>query len=135
VLKANKQNFYAKQACAILGMQAALLMLMGLAAWTFFNKTIAYSVFCGGMIALIANLCFALQLFAPQGASRAKAIVHASYKGEATKWFITASLFYLLLRYITSVNLESTLLAYCAMQGVGWLLVCAIMPFLKRKVS
>lgn len=128
------KDSYQKQASAILLMQSSCVLLLSIAGWVWFDVAVAYSAFCGGMIALLANFCFAFQLFKPKGAKQAKAIVHACYRGETSKWLVTAGLFYLLLRY-TSTDPVPSLLCYCAMQAVGVILLCAVLPLLRKKAS
>lgn len=128
------KDCYQKQASAILLMQGAGVLLLSIAAWFWRDATVAYSAFCGGMIALLTNFCYAFQLFKPKGANRAKAIVQACYRGETSKWLVTAALFYLLLRY-TSTDPVPSLLSYCAMQAMGVLLLCAVLPLFRKSES
>lgn len=72
--------------------QLAVTVAVALAVLVLAGRESAYSAFAGGMISVIANFYFAMQMF--RGARKSpRQLVTAFYVGEAVKILITVVLF------------------------------------------
>lgn len=76
--------------------QLMAALLTGFVAWAALGHAVAAAVVAGGLINVIANLCFALQVFRG-GVRPADAVMRSFYVAEAAKLFLTAALFALAL--------------------------------------
>ena len=76
--------------------QLVLALMSGLMAWAALGHVAAVAVVAGGLINVIANLCFALHVFRG-GVRPADAVMRSFYVAEAAKLFLTAALFALAL--------------------------------------
>ncbi|MDG2047869.1 MAG: ATP synthase subunit I [Halioglobus sp.] len=91
------------------------------------DKVIAYSVFSGGLIAIVPQSYFAFHAFRWRGAQSAKASARASYLGEVGKFALSAAGFaivFTMLRPVSGSAVFAGFLAMLAIQIIGsWLLL------------
>lgn len=76
------------------------------------NTTIAYSVLLGGLTFIVPTGFFARQAFRFRGAQATQRIAHAFYRGETTKFVLTAMAFALIFTLVKPLNLVALWLAY-----------------------
>ncbi len=106
--------------------QLALLALlcMGLLA---FDKVVAYSVLCGGLIAIVPQAYFATLAFRWRGAQSARAIARSSYAGVMGKFLLSIAAFALVFAVVRPIDGPAVFMGYLAMlvaQITGsWLLL------------
>ncbi len=106
--------------------QLALLALlcMGLMA---FDKVVAYSVLCGGLIAIVPQAYFATLAFRWRGAQSARAIARSSYAGVMGKFLLSIAAFALVFAVVRPIDGPAVFMGYLAMlvaQITGsWLLL------------
>ena len=106
--------------------QLALLALlcMGLLA---FDKVVAYSVLCGGLIAIVPQAYFATLAFRWRGAQSARAIARSSYAGVMGKFLLSVAAFALVFAVVRPIDGPAVFMGYLAMlvaQITGsWLLL------------
>lgn len=106
--------------------QLALLALlcMGLLA---FDKVVAYSVLCGGLIAIVPQAYFATHAFRWRGAQSARAIARSSYAGVMGKFLLSVAAFALVFAVVRPIDGPAVFMGYLAMlvaQITGsWLLL------------
>lgn len=79
--------------------QVAVTLASVLAWLAFAGPGAAGAALAGGLIALLPGLYFALRLFARDPGSSPQDMVKALYRGEAVKFFLTAMLFVLAIRW------------------------------------
>ena len=107
---------------AQLGLLVPLCLL--LLAW---DKVVAYSVFSGGLIAIVPQAYFATLAFRWRGARSAGAIARSSYAGEIGKFFLSVAGFaavFAVLRPINGLAVFAGYLVMLAIQIIGsWLLL------------
>ncbi len=73
--------------------QSIVSILVSVAIWLSYDGISARSVFLGGVIWLLPQVCFATHVFWEQRARYSRAIVNRIYRGEVLKLLLTASLF------------------------------------------
>lgn len=99
---------------------ASLFLLMS-------DRVIAYSVFSGGLIAIVPQAYFAFHAFRWRGAQSTQAIARASYVGEVGKFTLSVAGFvmvFIMLRPISGPAIFAGFLAMLAIQILGsWLLL------------
>lgn len=106
--------------------QLALLALLcaGLLA---FDKVVAYSVLCGGLIAIVPQAYFATLAFRWRGAQSARAIARSSYVGVMGKFLLSIAAFALVFAAVRPIDGPAVFMGYLAMlvtQITGsWLLL------------
>ncbi|RLA52884.1 MAG: F0F1 ATP synthase subunit I [Gammaproteobacteria bacterium] len=106
--------------------QLGLLVLLSLLllAW---DRVVAYSVFSGGLIAVVPQAYFATLAFRWRGARAAGAIARSSYAGEVGKFFLSVAGFAMVfsaLRPISGLAVFAGYLVMLAIQIIGsWLLL------------
>jgi ATP synthase protein I len=87
----------------------------------------AYSVLCGGLIAILPQAWFATLAFRWRGARSARAIAHSGYAGEAGKFVLSVAGFaavFATVRPIDGLAVFAGYLAMLAIQITGsWLLL------------
>ena len=92
-----------------------------------FDKVMAYSVFSGGLIAIVPQAYFAALAFRWRGAKSASAIARSSYAGEIGKFFLSIAGFavvFATLRPIDGLAVFAGYLAMFVIQIIGsWLLL------------
>ena len=107
---------------AQLGLLVPLCLL--LLAW---DKVVAYSVFSGGLIAIVPQAYFATLAFRWRGARSAGAIARSSYAGEIGKFFLSVAGFaavFAVLRPISGLAVFAGYLVMLVLQIFGsWLLL------------
>ena len=106
--------------------QLALLVLLCLGLVTF-DTVYAYSVLCGGLIAIVPQAYFAALAFRWSGAQSARAVARSSYTGAVGKFFLSVAGFALVFALLRPVDGLAVLLGYLVMlatQIIGsWLLL------------
>jgi ATP synthase protein I len=106
--------------------QLALLVSLSLISLAS-NKVFAYSVFSGGLIAIVPQAYFAALAFRWRGARSAKAIARSSYAGELGKFVLSVAGFALVFAVLRPINSPAVFIGYVAMlitQITGsWLLL------------
>jgi ATP synthase protein I len=106
--------------------QLALLVALSLISLAS-NKVFAYSVFSGGLIAIVPQAYFAALAFRLRGARSAKAIARSSYVGELGKFVLSVAGFALVFAVVRPINSPAVFVGYLAMlitQITGsWLLL------------
>jgi ATP synthase protein I len=106
--------------------QLALLaaLCLGLLA---FDKVVAYSVLCGGLIAIVPHAYFATLAFRWRGAQSARAIARSSYAGVMGKFLLSIAAFALVFAVVRPIDGPAVFMGYLAMlvtQITGsWLLL------------
>lgn len=106
--------------------QLALLAVLctGLSA---FDKVVAYSVLCGGLIAIVPQAYFATLAFRWRGAQSARAIARSSYAGVMGKFLLSIAAFALVFAVVRPIDGPAVFMGYLAMlvaQITGsWLLL------------
>jgi ATP synthase protein I len=87
----------------------------------------AYSVLCGGLIAILPQAYFAARTFKWRGAQSAQSIARASYGGVVGKFMFSAAGFAVVFAMLRPINGLAVFAAYIAMlliQIIGsWLLL------------
>ena len=87
----------------------------------------AYSLFSGGLIAVLPQAYFAARVFRQSGARSAKAIARASYSGEIGKFALTAAGFAVVFAAISPIDGLSVFIGYLVMLAIqitgSWLLL------------
>lgn len=111
--------------------QLALLLTSCLCLLAF-DKVVAYSIFGGGLIAIVPQAYFARLAFRWRGARSARAIAHSSYAGEIGKFLLSAAGFALVFAVVRPINGPAVFVGYVAMlltQITGsWLLLTRGQP-------
>ena len=82
--------------------------------------TAGYSAVCGGLIAWLPNLYFALKAFRYSGARAAKDILKSFYAGEAGKFVLTAVMFALVFACVKPIDAPVLFGAFILTQMVSW---------------
>ena len=92
-----------------------------------FDTVRAYSVLCGGLVAIVPQAWFARLAFRWRGATSARAIARSSYAGEVGKFVLSAAGFaavFAAVRPIDGLAVFAGYLAMLAIQITGsWLLL------------
>ncbi|MEH6580614.1 MAG: ATP synthase subunit I [Halioglobus sp.] len=87
----------------------------------------AYSLLCGGLIAILPQAYFAARVFRRTGAQSAQAIARASYSGEIGKFALTAAGFAVVFAAVSPVDGLSVFIGYLIMLAIqitgSWLLL------------
>lgn len=76
------------------------------------DSVTAYSVLLGGLTFIVPTGFFARQAFRFRGAQAMQRIAHAFYRGETTKFVLTAMAFALIFTLVKPLNLVALWLAY-----------------------
>jgi ATP synthase protein I len=113
----------------IYGFQCALVLLASAILFPL-DKVTAYSAVFGGMISVVPNAYFALQVFRYTGAAFAKDVARSFYRGESGKFVSTLALFaatfslvqplqvfVLFMTYLSVMLLNAVILARYALPG------------------
>jgi ATP synthase protein I len=106
--------------------QLVILLLLGLFLLAS-DKVRAYSVFSGGLIAILPQAYFAVLVFRRRGARSARAVARAAYVGQVGKFLLSIAGFatvFVVLRPIDAPAVFAGYLAMLAVQITGsWLLL------------
>lgn len=106
--------------------QLALLSSLCLGVLAF-DKVVAYSVLCGGLIAIVPQAYFATLAFRWRGARSARAIARSSYAGVLGKFLLSIAAFALVFAVVRPIDGPAVFMGYLAMlvtQIIGsWLLL------------
>jgi ATP synthase protein I len=107
--------------------QTAVLVLICLITFGISGEVQAYSVLCGGLIAILPQAYFAALAFRFRGAKSAQAIARASYSGEVGKFLLSAAGFatvFVAVRPIDGLAVFAGYLAMLVVQIFGsWRLI------------
>lgn len=96
--------------------QAQLAMLVALCLGLLaFDKVLAYSVLCGGLIAIVPQAYFAVLAFRWRGAQSASAIARSSYAGEVGKFLLSIAGFALVFAAVRPLNSPAVFAGYLMM--------------------
>lgn len=91
------------------------------------DKVVAYSVFCGGLVAIVPQAYFAALAFKWRGARTARAIARSSYSGELGKFLLSAAGFALVFATVRPVNGLAVFAGYLIMLAIqllgSWMLL------------
>ncbi len=109
---------------------------LGLLGWLFsnqqFKNQIAIAILCGGLICALANLWLVVVAFRPALGKPAGEILAAFYLGEAGKFLITASLFFIAFKRLELFKVPGNAFfmfaAFLTVQSTVW-----IYPLVRRK--
>lgn len=106
--------------------QLAVLALLSLIALAF-SSVGAYSLFCGGLIAIVPQAYFAGLVFRRRGAGSARAIARASYVGEVGKFVLSVAGFAVVFVTVRPIDGPLVFGGYTAMLALqvigGWLML------------
>jgi ATP synthase protein I len=106
--------------------QLALLILLCLFLLAI-DKVVAYSVLCGGLIAIVPQTYFAVLAFRWRGAQSARAMARSGYAGEVGKFLLSVVGFALVFAVLRPIDALAVFVGYLAMlliQITGtWLLL------------
>lgn len=80
--------------------------------WKWDKPEIAYSVLLGGFIFIIPNAFFAWRSFMYMGAAKARMVAQSFYRGQATKFLLTAILFAVVFNGIPSIEVLALFVSY-----------------------
>ncbi len=87
----------------------------------------AYSLLCGGLVAIVPQAYFAAVIFRQRGAGAAQAIVRSSYIGEVGKFLLSMVGFAMVFVAVRPINGAAVFGGYAAMLAVhifgGWWLL------------
>ena len=101
------------------------LTLVAAATALVISQLIAFSIFIGGIIGVIANLWLALVAFSPKLGEPPQKMLSAFYTGELGKFLITALMFLLAFKQIGFLKEAAyaaiMILAYVMIQVVAWI--------------
>lgn len=101
-------------------LQVAVMVVLVVVALVFSGLKAAESVIAGALVFLIPNLIFARNIFKHKGASSAKQIVKAFYKGESFKIVLSIILFAIVFSFFRVIPLVF-FAVYITMQFILWL--------------
>lgn len=91
------------------------------------DKVRAYSVLCGGLIAVLPQAYFAALAFRWRGARSARAIARSSYAGETGKYLLSVAGFAVVFAAVRPVDAPAVFAGYLGMLAVqitgSWLLL------------
>jgi ATP synthase protein I len=106
--------------------QLALLSLLCLGLLAF-DRVVAYSVLCGGLIAIVPQAYFATLAFRWRGAQSARAIARSSYAGVMGKFLLSIAAFALVFAVVRPIDGPAVFMGYLAMLAAqitgSWLLL------------
>lgn len=106
--------------------QLALLVLLSLILLVI-DRVVAYSVLCGGLIAIVPQAYFGLLAFRWRGAQSARAVARSGYTGEVGKFALSVVGFALVFAVLRPIDSLAVFVGYLAMlmtQITGtWLLL------------
>lgn len=94
--------------------QLALLGLLSLVMLAV-NEVVAYSVLCGGLIAIVPQAYFAMLAFRWRGARSASAIARSSYAGVLGKFLLSIAGFALVFAVVRPIDGPAVFAGYLAM--------------------
>lgn len=97
--------------------QMILLALFSLSLLAI-DRVAAYSMFSGGMIAILSQAYFAALVFRWRGARSARAIARSSYVGETGKFLLSAGGFALVFALVRPLYGPAVFGGYLAMLGI-----------------
>ena len=107
---------------------AQLLVLVVLSLFLLTSDEVrAYSVFCGGLIAILPQAYFAALAFRWRGARSARAIARSSYVGQAGKFLLSVAGFAAVFTALRPIHAPAVFAGYLVMLVIqiagSWLLL------------
>ncbi len=113
-----------------------LVQLLSLVALCLFSQTydpvVAYSIFAGGLVAIVPQAYFAALAFRWRGARSSAAIVRSGYAGEVGKFALSAAGFAVVFAVVRPINAPAVFVSYLAMVLIqitgSWLLLTRGQP-------
>lgn len=106
--------------------QLALLAVL-CSCFVMFDKVAAYSVFSGGVIAILPQAYFATLVFRWLGGRSSKAIALSGYIGQVGKFFLSVAGFALVFAVVRPIDGPSVFVGYLSMLFIqiagSWLLL------------
>lgn len=107
--------------------QGLILALICLIMAALGNRESAYSVLCGGLVAILPQAYFAFRAFRWRGARSAQSIARAGYSAEVGKFFLSVTGFALVFALVRPIDGPAVFLGYLLMLAIqitgSWLLV------------
>lgn len=94
--------------------QLALLGLLSLGMLAV-NKVVAYSVLCGGLVAIVPQAYFAMLAFRWRGAQSAREIARSSYAGVVGKFLLSLAGFALVFAVVRPIHGPAVFAGYLTM--------------------
>ena len=106
----------------VLGSQALISLVLPLILLLIYGEAVAVAALCGGWIATIANMYFAVQAFRYSGASASSQMIKAFYRGETGKFVIVMLLFVVCFKFVEAIKTQAhvLILAFIVTQSVVW---------------
>lgn len=87
----------------------------------------AYSMFCGGLVAVVPQAYFAAKVFKQTGAQSAEAVARVSYSGEVGKFVLTAAGFATVFATVSPLSGLTVFIGYLVMLAIqitgSWMLL------------
>ncbi len=102
-------------------LQQAVLVLLTVVCFWWFNPIIAYSILIGGLIYWLPNMYFATYAFLFRGARAASDMLASFYRGEIGKFLLSSVGFATAFVLIKPLDVVSLLGAYIVLTLVQWL--------------
>lgn len=110
-----------KKVARLLRYQALMLLLVTSGAWVF-GMQAAWSALLGGSVALMANVIFALLMFAPYRAAEPGKLMARLYMAEALKLVLVGLAFAVLFLWVKPLSVAALFVAFFMVQVVSPLL-------------
>ncbi len=98
--------------------QVAVLVPICLVIYQVSDEVRAYSVLCGGLIAVLPQAFFALRAFRFRGAQSARAMARSGYAGEVGKFLLAAAGFALVFAGIRPIDGLAVFTGYLVMLAI-----------------
>lgn len=96
------------------------LCLVSLMCWQG-NKTAALSILLGGLVFIIPHAFFAWRSFMYMGAAKAQLVCRSFYRGQTTKFLLTAVMFTMIFTLIQPLNVFILFVSYITMAIVNFI--------------
>ena len=107
--------------------QLTVIALVCLIAYLVTDPVRAYSLFCGGLIAILPQAYFASRAFRWRGASSARAMARSAYAGEIGKFMLSVAGFAAVFAGVRPIDGAAVFAGYLLMLAVqitgSWLLL------------
>ena len=115
----NRTPFHRLPVVRVLLVQAMVVVISAILCAVVFGIVAGYSGLLGGLIALLANVYFAIKSFRYFGARSATAIVQSMWAGEMGKQVLAAALFALVFVGVEPLEPAALFVSYLLVLGVG----------------
>lgn len=107
----------------ILIAQLGVAAAVGGAAWVLAGIVAGYSAWLGGLVCVIPNAYLALRMMTARVSEEPRAMLRATYFGEAGKLLLTAALFAIVFIAVKPLSAGALLIGFIASQGAIWLVI------------